>query len=77
MSRLIIDSAGVIVAKRDLTCCYDSLGNKYEIPLYCFGPPVNVVPDPAGTEGDAAAAAPPPATPPSNPETFQMEVDTP
>ncbi|KAG2485045.1 hypothetical protein HYH03_016144 [Edaphochlamys debaryana] len=44
-SKLIIESAGIIVAVPDMTVCYDERGAKYELPKYVLSDPVNLVKD--------------------------------
>ncbi|KAG1677614.1 hypothetical protein FOA52_010395 [Chlamydomonas sp. UWO 241] len=56
--RLIIESAGIVVASTDLTICYDERGAKYELPLYVVCNPVNLAPSPP-------PAPSPPLTPPA------------
>lgn len=41
-ARLILDSAGVIVAAEDMTIMYDERGNKYELPKYVLSDPVDL-----------------------------------
>ncbi|EFN57096.1 hypothetical protein CHLNCDRAFT_15068, partial [Chlorella variabilis] len=41
-ARIILDSAGVIVAAADMTICYDERGRKYELPRYVISPPSNL-----------------------------------
>jgi hypothetical protein len=42
-AKLILESAGVIVASEDMTICYDERGSKYELPKYVLSDPVNIV----------------------------------
>mmetsp|Transcript_12486 Transcript_12486/g.26927 ORF Transcript_12486/g.26927 Transcript_12486/m.26927 type:complete len:131 (+) Transcript_12486:219-611(+) len=46
-AKLIIESAGVIVASPDMTVCYDERGAKYELPKFVLSDPINVVTAPA------------------------------
>lgn len=41
-ARLIIDSAGIIIAAEDMTVCYDERGAKYELPTYVLSDPSNL-----------------------------------
>jgi len=41
-TRVIIDSAGIVVAAPDMTVCYDERGAKYEIPMFIVCDPVNL-----------------------------------
>ncbi|KAJ9528947.1 hypothetical protein QJQ45_000510 [Haematococcus lacustris] len=43
-AKLIIDSAGIIVAAPDMHICYDELGAKYELPQYVLSDPINMAP---------------------------------
>jgi len=48
-AKAIIDSAGIIVSKPDMTVCYDERGSKYELPKYVLSAPTNLQKDPPGT----------------------------
>lgn len=45
-----------------LTECYDELGNRYQLPVYCLSPPVNMIEERSeeldGSDQDSAAADP-------------------
>ncbi|GFR42931.1 hypothetical protein Agub_g3829 [Astrephomene gubernaculifera] len=43
--RLLIESAGIIVAAHDMTVCYDERGAKYELPKYVLSDPLNLMKD--------------------------------
>ncbi|KAK1426488.1 hypothetical protein QVD17_15162 [Tagetes erecta] len=43
LAQTIVDSAGIIVQKADLTVCYDERGAKYELPKYVLSDPTNLV----------------------------------
>ncbi|KAI3697786.1 hypothetical protein L6452_30883 [Arctium lappa] len=43
LAQTIVDSAGIIVQKADLTICYDERGAKYELPKYVLSEPTNLV----------------------------------
>ncbi|KAJ9563208.1 hypothetical protein OSB04_008368 [Centaurea solstitialis] len=45
LAQAIVDSAGVIVQKADLTVCYDERGAKYELPKYVLSVPTNLIRD--------------------------------
>ncbi|KAD4982473.1 hypothetical protein E3N88_19144 [Mikania micrantha] len=45
LAQAIIDSAGIIVQKADLTVCYDERGAKYELPKYVLSAPTNLTRD--------------------------------
>lgn len=42
-ARLILETAGVIVAKSDMTVMYDERGARYVLPKYVLSPPSNLV----------------------------------
>ena len=50
-ARIILDSAGVIVAAVDMTICYDERGRKYELPRFVTCDPTNLSRDPGGGSG--------------------------
>ena len=41
-ARLLIESAGIIVARPDMTVCYDERGARYELPPYVLADPRNL-----------------------------------
>ncbi|EIE23586.1 hypothetical protein COCSUDRAFT_53398 [Coccomyxa subellipsoidea C-169] len=41
-AKLILDSAGVVVASDDMSVCYDERGGKYELPKYVLNAPSNL-----------------------------------
>ncbi|KAF6260522.1 hypothetical protein COO60DRAFT_1294336 [Scenedesmus sp. NREL 46B-D3] len=42
-TRLILDTAGIIVARHDMTIMYDERGGKYELPKYVLCEPSNML----------------------------------
>ncbi|KAL6574122.1 hypothetical protein OROHE_001664 [Orobanche hederae] len=44
-AKTLVDSAGIIVEKSDLTVCYDETGAKYELPNYVLSEPTNLIRD--------------------------------
>ncbi len=42
-AKVILESAGVIVASEDMTICYDERGAKYELPKYVLSDPSNLI----------------------------------
>lgn len=42
-ARLILDTAGVIVARSDMTIMYDELGARYVLPKYVLCAPTNLL----------------------------------
>ncbi|KAK3431149.1 hypothetical protein EUGRSUZ_E02796 [Eucalyptus grandis] len=43
LAQAIVDTAGVIVQRADLTICYDERGAKYELPKYVLSEPTNLI----------------------------------
>ncbi len=41
-TKLIIESAGIVVAAHDMTVCYDERGSRYELPKYLLSDPTNM-----------------------------------
>lgn len=42
-TRLILESAGIIVNTTDMTICYDERGGKYDLPKYVWSEPTNLL----------------------------------
>ncbi|KAL6546471.1 hypothetical protein OROMI_022192 [Orobanche minor] len=45
LAKTIVDCAGIIAQKSDLTVCYDERGAKYELPNYVLSEPTNLIRD--------------------------------
>ena len=45
LAQAILDGAGVFMPNGSLVECYDELGTRYAIPVYCLSMPVNIVTD--------------------------------
>lgn len=43
LAQAILDGASVSVPNGYLTECYDELGTRYQVPIYCLSPPINMV----------------------------------
>ncbi|XP_035266785.1 ubiquitin domain-containing protein 2-like isoform X1 [Anguilla anguilla] len=43
LAQAIIDGASITLPHGALTECYDELGNRYQVPIYCLAPPVNTI----------------------------------
>jgi len=50
LAQAILDGAGISMPNGSLVECYDELGTRYAIPVYCLSMPVNIV-----ANGDAAS----------------------
>uniref|UniRef100_A0A3Q3E767 Ubiquitin domain containing 2 n=1 Tax=Labrus bergylta TaxID=56723 RepID=A0A3Q3E767_9LABR len=55
-------ASAILDGARALTECYDELGNRYQLPVYCLSPPVNMIEEhseePDGSDPDSGAADP-------------------
>ncbi|CAL8280238.1 unnamed protein product [Arctogadus glacialis] len=67
LAQAILDGASITLPHGALTECYDELGNRYQLPVYCLCPPVNMIEEhsdePDGSDPDSGAADPSGATP--------------
>uniref|UniRef100_A0A2P2IDY9 Ubiquitin domain-containing protein 1-like n=1 Tax=Hirondellea gigas TaxID=1518452 RepID=A0A2P2IDY9_9CRUS len=45
LAQAILDGASITLPHGTLTDCYDELGTRYQLPVYCFALPVNVILD--------------------------------
>lgn len=52
-----------------LTECYDELGNRYQLPVYCLAPPVNLISE--RSDEDPSDSPEPPVAPKKE---FQLKV---
>ncbi|XP_077595464.1 ubiquitin domain-containing protein 1 [Stigmatopora nigra] len=43
LAQAIVDGASITLPHGALTECYDELGNRYQLPVYCLAPPVNLI----------------------------------
>ncbi|XP_041117120.1 ubiquitin domain-containing protein 1-like [Polyodon spathula] len=43
LAQAIVDGASITVPHGSLTECYDELGNRYQLPVYCLATPVNLI----------------------------------
>ncbi|CAG9766772.1 unnamed protein product [Ceutorhynchus assimilis] len=43
LAQAILDGAGVFVPNGYITDCYDQLGERYQVPIYCLSYPLNIV----------------------------------
>uniref|UniRef100_A0A8D2ZLZ8 Ubiquitin domain containing 2 n=1 Tax=Scophthalmus maximus TaxID=52904 RepID=A0A8D2ZLZ8_SCOMX len=43
LAQAILDGASITLPHGALTECYDELGNRYQLPVYCLCPPVNMI----------------------------------
>ncbi|CAO2582756.1 Ubiquitin domain-containing protein 2 [Lemmus lemmus] len=50
LAQAIIDGANITLPHGALTECYDELGNRYQLPVYCLAPPINMIEEKSDTE---------------------------
>ncbi|XP_049614526.1 ubiquitin domain-containing protein 1 [Syngnathus scovelli] len=43
LAQAIVDGASITLPHGTLTECYDELGNRYQLPVYCLAPPINLI----------------------------------
>ncbi|XP_053445096.1 ubiquitin domain-containing protein 2-like [Nycticebus coucang] len=43
LAQAIIDGANITLPHGAFTECYDELGNRYQLPVYCLAPPINMI----------------------------------
>ncbi|XP_070539632.1 ubiquitin domain-containing protein 2-like [Ptychodera flava] len=56
LAQAIIDGANITCPNGTLEDCYDELGNRYVLPVYCLSPPINMIEE--TSESDAADLEP-------------------
>ncbi|XP_029466018.1 ubiquitin domain-containing protein 1 [Rhinatrema bivittatum] len=69
LAQAIVDGASITLPHGSLTECFDELGNRYQLPVYCLVPPVNLILERSDEEG---ADMPEPA--PTTRREFQLKV---
>ncbi|XP_030621412.1 ubiquitin domain-containing protein 2-like [Chanos chanos] len=62
LAQAIIDGASITLPHGALSECYDELGNRYQLPVYCLSQPVNMIEE-RGGDPDAQELPEPPADP--------------
>ncbi|XP_063049115.1 ubiquitin domain-containing protein 1 [Engraulis encrasicolus] len=43
LAQAIVDGASITLPHGNLSECYDELGNRYQLPVYCLAPPLNLI----------------------------------
>uniref|UniRef100_A0A3P9HE04 Ubiquitin domain containing 1b n=1 Tax=Oryzias latipes TaxID=8090 RepID=A0A3P9HE04_ORYLA len=43
LAQAIVDGASITLPHGTLTECYDELGTRYQLPVYCLAPPINLI----------------------------------
>lgn len=69
LAQAIVDGASITLPHGSLTECYDELGNRYQLPVYCLAPPVNLIMERSDEEG-----ADTPEQAPNTRREFQLKV---
>uniref|UniRef100_A0A3Q2ZF40 Ubiquitin domain containing 1b n=2 Tax=Kryptolebias marmoratus TaxID=37003 RepID=A0A3Q2ZF40_KRYMA len=69
LAQAIVDGASITLPHGTLTECYDELGNRYQLPVYCLAPPVNLISE--CSDEDTNDSPEPPAT---SKKEFQLKV---
>uniref|UniRef100_A0A8C9UWE4 Ubiquitin-like domain-containing protein n=1 Tax=Spermophilus dauricus TaxID=99837 RepID=A0A8C9UWE4_SPEDA len=50
LAQAIIDGANITLLHSAFTECYDELGSRYQLPVYCLAPPINIIEEKSDTE---------------------------
>jgi hypothetical protein len=58
LAQAILDGASVSVPNGYLTECYDELGARYQVPIYCLSYPINIVKEDNGRDSPAECSEP-------------------
>lgn len=58
LAQAILDGANVSVPNGFLTECYDELGTRYQVPVYCLSYPINIVKEDSGRDSPAECSEP-------------------
>ncbi|XP_075223615.1 ubiquitin domain-containing protein 1 [Lycorma delicatula] len=58
LAQAILDGANISVPNGFLTECYDELGTRYQVPVYCLSYPINIVKEDNGRESPADSSEP-------------------
>lgn len=58
LAQAILDGANISVPNGYLTECYDELGTRYLVPIYCLSYPINIVKEDSGRDSPADCSEP-------------------
>lgn len=58
LAQAILDGANISVPNGFLTDCYDELGTRYQVPVYCLSYPINIVKEDSGRDSPAECSEP-------------------
>lgn len=57
LAQAIIDGANISLPNGTLTDCYDELGNRYQLPIYCLSAPINMLEQDKGENDESTGIA--------------------
>ncbi|XP_041942776.1 ubiquitin domain-containing protein 1 [Alosa sapidissima] len=60
LAQAIVDGASITLPHGTLNECYDELGNRYQLPVYCLAPPLNLISERSEEEPSDTPEAPAP-----------------
>ncbi|XP_041671109.1 ubiquitin domain-containing protein 1 [Cheilinus undulatus] len=69
LAQAIVDGASITLPHGTLAECYDELGNRYQLPVYCLAPPINLISE--RSDEDPSDSPEPPVAPKKE---FQLKV---
>ncbi|XP_014287607.1 ubiquitin domain-containing protein 1 [Halyomorpha halys] len=58
LAQAILDGANISVPNGYLTECYDELGTRYQVPVYCLSYPINIVKEDSGRDSPGENSEP-------------------
>uniref|UniRef100_A0A0A9XXE8 Ubiquitin domain-containing protein 1 n=1 Tax=Lygus hesperus TaxID=30085 RepID=A0A0A9XXE8_LYGHE len=58
LAQAILDGANISVPNGFLTECYDELGTRYQVPVYCLSYPINIVKEDSGRDSPTETSEP-------------------
>ncbi|XP_038600005.1 ubiquitin domain-containing protein 1 [Tachyglossus aculeatus] len=74
LAQAILDGANITLPHGSLSECYDELGNRYQLPVYCLAPPVNLLLERGGSGGGDEDGGEPPEPAPGARREFPLKV---
>ncbi|XP_061823372.1 ubiquitin domain-containing protein 1 isoform X1 [Nerophis lumbriciformis] len=69
LAQAIVDGASITLPHGTLRECYDELGNRYQLPVYCLAPPVNLISERSDEDNSDS-----PQLPAAHKKEFQLKV---
>ncbi|XP_012675841.2 ubiquitin domain-containing protein 1 [Clupea harengus] len=73
LAQAIVDGASITLPHGTLNECYDELGNRYQLPVYCLAPPLNLISERSEEE---PSDTPPPLAPPRKEFSLKVRLST-